>query len=1464
MIVCRLLNSLDLTLRQKNMNKRVISYKSMSKKNYKSNKIIKLCAVALVFVWQCELFAIGDPLLFRAIGKEQGLSQSSIIETFQSSDGYIWLATQDGLNRYDGYEIKIYKHEATNPHSISDNFIWSIAEDAQGNMWIGTAEGGVNRFDPKTEIFTHYLHLEGDTTSLSDNQVLDILVDSQNRVWIATAIGGLNLYQPQQDSFIRFKNTPSKPNTINSNTIKVVKEAPDGKLWLGYSHAPFIHYPGAGFSIFDPETSKNKAFTTEQGLSDNSVTDILPAEGNSIWISTYRGGLNLFNTETQEFKKIPLPSELKSIRIMSMAKDSSGNLWLAQIDEGLIELDSKTLETFNHRPNQSESLTLNHNSVSHVYIHSGIIWVGTWQKGLNISNFRGRQFGKLLSGFSQKNGLTEGNVTHISRSEKTGDIWLANSSALLQYDHQFNLLHRYLVQDLLPYPKAKTVRFVFADSSGNIWFNCAQLGLFKLIPPSSNSSSLFQVQDFRHLVNIKHVLAMAELSPNRFAIGSRNKGLFILDVNKNEFSNLTIPSANQEVPNNNAITKNSIVHDPILNGWWVATLGGGINFLSNNDELSLLPDLNSVINQKRIKSILPIDDNILWLGTQGKGLYRLQWKDKRQLDEAPEIQVITEKNGLASSTIGHLAVHGNDIWASTTQGISVIESKTKIIRNLDLYDGVLPGYSVGVGEKVNNETIIFGGFNGASYFYPKDFVPATNRSNTVINQLLIESKVALISEDRKISPLQNHQIQYTHKLNFHYMLSHFTLGFTALDYIKPEAIKYAYRLKGFNSEWQYTDSSRRFATYTNLDSGNYTFELKSTDHFGQWNDKIVSLPISVEPRPWRTWWAYLGYVLTALLIGTSFLNQRIKQINAIKERNEQLSVTSKLFENTSEGVILFDYSHRVALINEGYTKITGYRPNEIIGKKINLPLIDLQKQGLFEDILSKVTKGEKWQGELWAQRKSGEIFPVEIIIDEITSHHKNDHQRDQSGHFQHVAIWSDITQRKESENKLQELAFFDELTLLPNRRNFEGEVQNEIDNNIARDPLPFSVIFIDLDNFKSINDSLGHNVGDKFLQELAVNFRIAVEKRVTIARLGGDEFLIFVPNAVIKKASLKGDLPSPEEVITKIAEDILDIVMQPFEIGEYKLRVSCSIGIAIYPQHGITFERLLRNADTAMYEAKKNVHQKIICYNEQMNVLARQQFEVAEQIRDDIKNKCFLPYYQIKADAKTGKTIGLEVLARWNNQKLGWINPTLFIPIAEERGLINTLFEQIFETACLQILPLIQQGKFEGRMAINLSPVQFQQLDIVDKILSIIERTQFPIINLEIEVTESVAILDSHQALVHMERIRKLGAHLSLDDFGTGYSSLSYLHKFPLDSVKIDRSFVTELMTNSDNQKVTSAIINMSHSLGMTVIAEGVENEQQLKFLQEVNCDFIQGFFLHKPCNIETLISFIESKPKFF
>ncbi|WMS87030.1 EAL domain-containing protein [Pleionea litopenaei] len=1425
-------------------------------------------------------------MFFKSLTQEQGLSQSSIIDIHQSSDGYLWLATQDGLNRFDGYDVTTFKHDPENPHSISDNFIWSITEDREGYLWIGTAKGGLNRFDPKTEIFTRFQNNPEDSSSLSSNQVLDVFIDSQERIWVGTANGGLNRYLPATNQFLRYGNFSAQTTPLNSNTIKVIREASNGKLWLGYSHAPFLRFPGAGFSLFDPDTSINLPYAKPQGLSDNNVTDLYVTD-KFIWISSYGGGLDRLDLQTNQIEKMSLPTTDQSPRIMNIEIDDQNHLWMALMGGGLIELSPTSLASFLHRSDESESLTLNDNSASYVYFNNDILWVGTWQEGLNFSNTQGRQFKKLLSGFHQPNSLSDPNVTFITQAPKSGDIWLTNSISLMQYDSQFNFIRRYETSELLPDSTARTIRFVFVDSNDNVWFNCEQLGLFRLEGAHSKSIASKAVQSdttlqkrrdenktnyraipMQPLIQETRVVAMAELSENLYVVGTRNNGLVLLDTQQQK--SMPVLMAEQgdaalartmSIDEKPAVTKNGLVYDTMMKGWWVATMDQGLQYLSNEGILYPLTEINEQLQEVTITSVKPIQNNQLWIGTQGSGVYRLNWHQRRLIDEVPTWTMLSEKQGLATNAIGAIEESNSQVWVTTTQGLSLYNLKDQSFLNFDVSDGVIPGFSIGVNLKTKDGVIAFGGFTGANYFEPAAFKVANSENSLIINQLLLGSNVAPISLDKTLTPLQDSLVQYSGQLNFHYSLSHFTLGFSSLDYINPKAVKYAYRLVGFDTQWLYTDASRRFATYTNLDPGNYTFELKRTDHFGRWQDHILRLPIEVNPAPWETWWAYCLYVLSVFIIGYLFLLQRLREVRAIKERNEQLSVTSKLFENTSQGVVLFDRYRKVALVNQGFTVMTGLDAMDIIGRSWQLPLVHEQRAETIDDILSQVADGKKWQGELWAERKVGEIFPVEMVVDSIQRHSEKPSELKYSRQFQYVALISDITQRKSHEQKLKELAYYDELTLLPNRSNFERQVEAEIEQSSLNQLAPFAVMFVDLDNFKGINDSLGHNIGDQFLQKLSRRLRLSIEHRITIARLGGDEFLILVPHQVVADYQDEQQVDS-ETVAARIAQTLYEITLQPVDIDEYKLRGSCSIGIAVYPQHGTTFERLLRNADTAMYEAKKNKSINILCYNNRMNVLARRQFEIAEEMRGDIKAAKFLPFYQLKVDALNGAINGLEVLARWHNEKLGWVSPAQFIPIAEERGLINALSEQVIETACVEVLPLLQQKLLQGRMAINLSPVQFQQVDLVEWLLGIFERADFPLDAVEIEVTESVAMHDRNKALEQLNAIRDLGMTMSLDDFGTGYSSLSYLHQFPLNTVKIDRAFVSEVLTNTDNQKIISAIIQMSHSLGMTVIAEGVESKEQVAFLSAEKCDLIQGYYFHKPCDIHELTTFLTSKPK--
>ncbi|NVJ48931.1 MAG: hypothetical protein HWE11_01000, partial [Gammaproteobacteria bacterium] len=377
---------------------------------------VRYALVVLLLFGVSQSLAVGEPLFFRSINKEQGLSQVSVIDMIKSRSGYLWIATQDGLNRYDGYSFKTYKHDPSDPTSISDNFVWSIVEDNQGYLWVGTAKGGLNRFDPRTERFQRFQFQADDATSLSNNQVLDLFIDQQQQLWIATAGGGVNLFNAKDQTFTRFLNTAEKPNLLNGNTVKVIADAGDGQLWLGYSHAPFLVSPGKGFSRFDPNTQRNQDFNSQATLADPNVTDIFMLDDENVFISTYGGGVVVLDSATEAISQLPLPEPLSKARVMNLSFDSQRTLWMAIMGGGLVEYDIATRRAFLHRANEAESLSLNHNSLSHVKVDDNLLWAGTWQEGLNVSNINGRRFPKILGGFNQPNGLGDSNVTFLHQA----------------------------------------------------------------------------------------------------------------------------------------------------------------------------------------------------------------------------------------------------------------------------------------------------------------------------------------------------------------------------------------------------------------------------------------------------------------------------------------------------------------------------------------------------------------------------------------------------------------------------------------------------------------------------------------------------------------------------------------------------------------------------------------------------------------------------------------------------------------------------------------------------------------------------------------------------------------------------------------------------------------------------------------------------------------------------------------
>lgn len=486
----------------------------------------------------------------------------------------------------------------------------------------------------------------------------------------------------------------------------------------------------------------------------------------------------------------------------------------------------------------------------------------------------------------------------------------------------------------------------------------------------------------------------------------------------------------------------------------------------------------------------------------------------------------------------------------------------------------------------------------------------------------------------------------------------------------------------------------------------------------------------------------------------------------------------------------------------------------------------------YQKLWSDLNAKGYWQGEIWNRRKNGEIYPEWISISLVY---------DDDGEVSHfIAIFSDISELKTTEAHIEFLANYDPLTQLPNRRLYVDRLDQAI-KTASREKTQLAVLFFDLDHFKTINDSLGHSIGDQMLIEVGTRISQCMREIDSVSRLSGDEF-----------AALITDVNDVNDVITVVTK-IIEGIRKAFKINEYELHVTISIGISVYPDDGKSYEILLKNADTAMYCAKNSGRDNFEFFSPSMSTHALERLALESSLRKAVENNDLQVFYQPQVQIDTGKIIGMEALLRWPHSEMGMISPDKFIPLAEDTGLIIPIGKWVLEQACRQNKLWQQQGLIAVPVAVNLSAVQFRQHNLLEIVEETLVKTGLKPAFFELELTESLLMDCSEYNVTLLRAFRQLGVQLSIDDFGTGYSSLSYLKRFPLNKLKIDRSFVMDILADKNNASITSAIISLGHDLGLCVIAEGVEEEKQFNFLQAHQCDEIQGYLFSQPVAAEEM-----------
>ncbi len=1457
-----------------------------------------------------------NPLKFERISIAEGLSQSYVYDIIQDSNGFMWIATQDGLNRYDGKSFVYYRHDSTNKNSIADNFIRKLFIDDKSVLWVGTNEG-LSRYNPSLDNFDNFLHQENDNNSLKDNEIWDIYQDKQSNIYISTK-EGLQKFNHENNDFvhIRFRDFE---NVLKE--IKTIFQDEKGNYWLGtYDKGIFL---------------TNSTMSSVVSLNDKNKWDI-----------------NLNATALYDLKYI------------------DNQYWLGT-NNGLLII-SQSYEIIKHYTKESSdvSLKLLSNMVRSIeQLNESSVWLGTLS-GLNSINIL---TGKVNShqGVQHKNSLSSNFLYKVYKTKK-GDMWLGTTGGGI---NTFNTLQKKLVHGLFKYDGANQAVYAFAETSDNsVWFTTDNGQLNKLTSDGgalqvsiNNNTPISQIMvDEKDNLWLKTEPSTPSEHSNLFYYDTQSKILikneeWAENSNQLNYSNsillkdkIWFIEKEGELKSYNIKTKKfrsfsqgstkkfTMLTSDINNDIWLSTTDNHIltfNTLSLTFSGKQYNTINDANNGNYTN--ISVSENWIWLGTRGQGVTLIN-------KHAEKTSRFNEETGLSNNFISDIKIDTNETaWVSTNNGINAISPNTKLVKsfNIDfqLSDNEFISDS---GIITKNQAIYFGGINGFHTLSPNELIMTGQKlPKPYITNILIANKEVPtvskqeISTDFSIKKAPNH----LDLLKLGHKQSQFSIEFISPNVKMPSHLKYRYRLLGLEDDWIDAGKNNLRATYTNLSPGDYSFEVQAYDLQNKQESEVKALSIKIMPPWWLSLSAILLYSLTSILIVAYFLQQMrhkrlyhlqiklseerlklslwgsgdemwdwnikkgkiyrsniwgilefpqdgkrnvgadqtnihlqdiprvrealnqhfedssqhfeatyrvkdkddkwiwildrgkiverdeknkpsrmtgtLKDISQIKRTDERLKLFAKCIENISDAIVIYDRQFTVVDVNKAYQRITGKTKLKMRGS----PLKFEQYPESFNQNVKKhlITKGN-WHGEIESIRDNGELYFTDLNIDII---------KDETGNISHfVGVFSDITKRKQTEAELRKLANSDTLTGLPNRSYFQANQQRLVKNKISH-----ALLVFDLDNFKKVNDSLGHEVGDVLLCKVAERIRGLGRNQDSVYRLGGDEFSLIVENT--------NDI----HTVTTIAKQVLDSIALPLKLKSQEIVLYSSIGIVLYPEDGISPQELLKNADTAMYHAKNSGGNKYQFFSDSMNKTAVKRLQVESLIRHGLKDDLFSVFYQPKIEIATGKIAGMEALVRFETPSKGIVSPVVFIPVSEETGQIIDIGEVVLRKACFATKKWVDAGLFEGRIAVNLSAVQFTQPNLVSMIANTLKESELPAKYLELEITEGTVMDSPQKAIDTMLQIRAMGIHLSLDDFGTGYSSLAYLKKFPLNTLKIDKAFVDDIETSEQGRNMVATIVTIAHNLGMQVVAEGVETNQQLSFLSGLRCEQLQGYLYSKP-----------------
>ncbi|MCC2615173.1 EAL domain-containing protein [Aestuariibacter halophilus] len=1435
---------------------------------------------------------------FKPLSDAEGLVQTAIIDIAEDKHGFMWFATMEGLKRFDGYDIVQYHHAPDDSNSLPDEFVRKLFIDSRQRLWVGTF-AGIGRYRPQTDDFVTYTT---SNSALTNGQVWTIAEAQDGSILVADA-EGLYAYQAANDRFVAISAT----NQDMPADIRQILAEPK-RTWLGTN----------GNGIFMLNEDKTQLYDLSRpnpwglNLTAKFLFD-LKRINDQYWLATEQG-VFVIDDEHRLVSHLHSNSDvaIAGDNVRSITQHPDGEIWLGTT-QGLSIVQPSLNSSLSIDDSNDVNVGLSDRFVIKTYVDTnGTLWLGTYAKGVLHYNQQYSLIRHHQRINNSPNALSDDIVWAIEEGAE-GNIWIATQNGGI---NEF-------------FPESGIFRHFLQDTKHNIWdFAIDDQGRFWV--GATGGVYLYE----RHgdkLVEVAHMLRgeviyYLEYFENHVWISTKDGGMTVFDTQ-------TLSPRSVAMPNTNVVEMQPLAMDSRHN-LWVRTNLGLATYNAKTDQFNQL--IISTNTEKTIYLGVFEQQDTIWVATSEDGILGLDpqtYKVKTVINDWPQT---------ARHRFINAVYKDGRVWLAAPRSIIEVDLGSGAVKT-NIGSDLLEQNTLNEGAALatRNGLILFGGTDG---FH----VINAERLNTkaihtaeapLITGLSIYNRPVTLRSEK--SPLTT-PIYLTDKIYLESHHSPFSLSFSQVNPLVPEAQSYRYRVEGLNDNWLDADPRTRQATFTNLMFGSYTFQVQSRHGDGSWSP-VRELNIVINPPIWLhrnaiimygffaflllaywfkqyksrrnnqiaiqeseerlkltlwssgdelwDWDIYRGQVFRANTWGTLDFPQddiranssyqanihaddiarvqqalrehlddktdhfqvtyraktfkgnwvwlldrgkvvkrdsnqqpvrmtgTLKNISDLKQAEEQLKLFKRSFETISDGVFITDTDFRFISVNQAYCQCTGETREQALASYLKF---HQYPDAFTEEVKKTLQQKGNWFGEVESRRTNGEKYEMELNIDAIHS---------DNGRVTHyVGVFSDITTRKSTEKELLKLANTDPLTEMPNRSFFQGS-----HGNLVRKGIPHALICLDMDNFKKINDSLGHQTGDILIKQIGKRLQKLSGTHSTCYRLGGDEFSILVDN------------PGEMHRITHFTQQILDNMARPFVINKQEFVLGASVGIAFYPEDGNTPQELLKNADTAMYFAKNAGGNKYQFFSGEMNQSAVRQLQIENLIRHGLKEDLFTVFYQPKVDIATGKLVSMEALVRFEHPDKGIVSPSQFIPLAEETGQIVDIGEKVMEKACMDTKRWVAMGLFTGRVAINISARQFELPDLDDRIDRILKRVGLSPLHLECEITEGTLMQNPDQALRMMQRLRERGIHLALDDFGTGYSSLAYLKRFPLNTLKIDKAFIDDIANSSVDKHMTAAIINIAHNLGLKVVAEGVEQEKQLAILRRYECEMLQGYLYSKP-----------------